>query len=550
MRIIPRFAGCVAVLCLGLVSLVQAQNPFYGKSYALVIGIDDYGRSGWESLGYAVKDASAMAAFLQEQGFEVTALYNKRATRDAILNAMQNNIARKIGPDDRVVVFFAGHGYTEESGGEEWGYIVPYGATQNTVSYIDMRALEDQSRRMGRARHQLFIMDACYGGLLGFRGGEVDDDLPNYLQEVTTRTARQVLTAGGANQRVQDNGPNGHSIFTWALLEALRDGLADFNGDGYIAFPELEAYVMPRASSAYQTPSSNDLYGHGAGEFVFVSPKGQTREIEEIPEEEPARFRDESRPSEPAAAFTDRLGISYRLVRPGQFQMGSENGDSDEQPVRTVEITSAMYVSAHEVTVGQFRRFVEETGYRTDAEKEGSCWTRSDGSWGYVDGAAWRNPGIEQTDSHPVVCVSWNDAHAYAEWAGGRLPTEAEWEYAARAGTTGDYAGDLDVMAWYGANANNTTHPVGVKTPNAWGLYDMHGNVWEWVSDWYASDIYGQYENGTVTDPEGAESGSLRVFRGGGWFNTAGYVRVANRLGNAPGYRHGSVGFRIVRTVP
>ncbi len=538
--------GLFSLLFFGLTGLIYAQNPFYEKSYALVVGIDDYRNSGWESLGYAVKDASAMAAFLEGQDFEVTTLYNRQATRDNILSAMQNNIARKIGPGDRVVVFFAGHGYTEQVGGEEWGYIVPYGATKNTVSYIDMRALEDQSRRMGAARHQLFIMDACYGGLLGFKGGEVDEDLPDYLQEVTKRTARQVLTAGGSNQRVQDGGPNGHSIFTWALLEALRDGLADFNGDGYIAFPEVESYVMPRASSQYQTPSSNDLYGHGAGEFVFVSPKGRTKESALTDtEEEPNRFRSDQPSGELAPTYTDANGIKYGLIPAGRFQMGSTGGDSDEARVHGVQISENIYMSQHEVTVGQFRRFVEATGYQTDAEEKRSCF-----DWNALEdkkGASWRNPGLQQTNTHPVVCVSWNDATAFAEWAGGRLPTEAEWEYAARAGTTGDYAGDLDAMAWYRANSNNSTHPVGQKAPNDWGLYDMHGNVWEWVQDWYDSDYY---DGSPTRDPKGPASGSRRVIRGGSWYNDAWSVRSANRLLHTPDLRSNVIGFRIVRTVP
>ncbi len=119
------------------------------------------------------------------------------------------------------------------------------------------------------------------------------------------------------------------------------------------------------------------------------------------------------------------------------------------------------------------------------------------------------------------------------------LPTEAQWEYACRATTTGDYAGNLDEMAWY---AGKTTHEVGKKKPNAWGLYDMHGNVWEWCSDWY-----GGYSSGTVTDLSGANSGSHRVDRGGGWGSPANYCRSANRSGIAPDDRDGGLGFRLVR---
>ncbi len=122
------------------------------------------------------------------------------------------------------------------------------------------------------------------------------------------------------------------------------------------------------------------------------------------------------------------------------------------------------------------------------------------------------------------------------------MPTEAEWEYAARAGTTGDHAGDLDAMGWYDKNSGSKTHPVGQKAPNKWGLYDMHGNVWEWVEDWY-----GDYPSEAVTDPTGPETGSYRVIRGGGFGNSAGSARSAYRGSYAPGARGRDLGFRLLR---
>jgi len=123
------------------------------------------------------------------------------------------------------------------------------------------------------------------------------------------------------------------------------------------------------------------------------------------------------------------------------------------------------------------------------------------------------------------------------QWA---LPTEAQWEYACRAGTTGDYAGNLGEMAWYTQNADDKTHPVATKKPNAWGLYDMHGNVLEWCADWY-----GDYPAGSLTDPTGSNSGSIRVFRGGSWHNVGTYCRSAARDGYLPGIRYAAIGFRV-----
>lgn len=153
------------------------------------------------------------------------------------------------------------------------------------------------------------------------------------------------------------------------------------------------------------------------------------------------------------------------------------------------------------------------------------------------------NPSNFKGGNLPVEQVRWNDAMEFCrrlterEHAAGRLsndlaytlPTEAQWEYACRSGTTGDYAGNLDAMAWYGANSGNQTRPVRQKQANAWGLYDMHGNVWEWCADWY-----GNYPGGSVADPSGAASGSYRVNRGGGWGNVAVFGRSADRDGNEP----------------
>ena len=149
----------------------------------------------------------------------------------------------------------------------------------------------------------------------------------------------------------------------------------------------------------------------------------------------------------------------------------------------------------------------------------------------------------------PVETVSWDDAQAFIRQlnarGGGaayRLPTEAEWENAARAGTVGDRYGTPDAIAWYRANSGFRTHPVAQKMPNAWGLHDMLGNVWEWVEDWY-----GEYPGGAVTDPEGPSTGSYRVIRGGGWQAYAVYCRAANRSGNWPGSRSIRIGLRLLR---
>jgi formylglycine-generating enzyme required for sulfatase activity len=217
----------------------------------------------------------------------------------------------------------------------------------------------------------------------------------------------------------------------------------------------------------------------------------------------------------------------FSLIPAGTFEMGdiTGNGQSDERPVHTVNITQAFYLQKTEVTQAQWREVMGENPSR-----------------------------FSGCDDCPVEQVSWDQAQQFISRlngmdpdAGFRLPTEAEWEYAARAGTTGDYGGtgNLDDMGWYSANSDGRTHPVAEKQANAWGLYDMHGNVWEWVQDLYSSSYYSV---SPVDDPPGPASGSVRVLRGGSWNNFATSARSTNRLRNNPDNRIDINGFRLART--
>ena len=242
-----------------------AQNEvssLFGHSYALVVGIDDYSDSTkWPPLNYAAKDANAVADYLEKQGFDVTPLINGQATRSRIISEMQDIIAPRLKEGDRFIFFFAGHGFTDKIGVEAFGYIIPVDGGTNTSGYIAMEDIRAQSLRMNIARHQLFIFDACYGGMIGgMRGSTVSPDIPNYLQVITSRAARQFITAGGADERVLDGGHGGHSFFTHYLLEGLQEGEADLNKDGIITFGELTGYLTPAASNEYRAmPETNQL---------------------------------------------------------------------------------------------------------------------------------------------------------------------------------------------------------------------------------------------------------------------------------------------------
>jgi len=205
------------------------------------------------------------------------------------------------------------------------------------------------------------------------------------------------------------------------------------------------------------------------------------------------------------------------FVAGGTFQMGS-NSESDEKPIHTVTI-SGFFMDKTEVTQAEYRKVMGKTP-----------------------------SSFSGCDDCPVEKVSWHDANAYAKKVGKRLPTEAEWEYAARGGNKSKgyaYSGsnDLDAVAWYNNNSGSKTHPVAQKQPNELGLYDMSGNVWEWCSDWYDE---GYYSGSPQTDPQGSNSGKSRVLRGGGWDDGDYGCRVAYRVRSNPDLRYYFSGFRLV----
>jgi len=261
--------------------------------------------------------------------------------------------------------------------------------------------------------------------------------------------------------------------------------------------------------------------------------------------------------------FTNSIGMKFVLIPAGTFTMGSptdEQGREDDERQHRVTLSKPFYMQATEVTVGQWRSFIQKTGFKTDAETKGGAWIWTGKKWEKKAGYYWDNPGFSQSEDNPVTCVSWNDVQEFIKWLDRKegktykLPTEAEWEYACRAGSNAAFANggiadlkcghdpNLDDMGWYCGNSGEKTRPVAQKKPNAWGLYDMHGNVWEWCKDWY-----GDYPDGSVTDPKGPSSGTFRVLRAGGWGNVARGCRSALRGRSNPDNLSGDIGFRLAR---
>lgn len=300
----------------------------------------------------------------------------------------------------------------------------------------------------------------------------------------------------------------------------------------------------------------------------------------------------------PAGTIKNSLGMTLARIPAGEFRMGMPDTPEDlarayprfqgqriadlkDMTPHTVRITRPFFLGAHEVTIAQFRAFVEDARYRTEPERDGTggygidlktkAWsTKRDKAY------SWRNTGFPQGDDHPVVNITWNDAVAFCQWLSKkegktyRLPTEAEWEYACRAGTKtryffGDDPRDLPrnantydassarVFPEWAAWANEGddgfpfTAPVGRFRPNAFGLYDMHGNAWEWCSDFYGETYY---EHSPVEDPKGPSDGKTHARRGGGWHVWPLYCTSWYRNYNTARSRYLNLGLRVVMEEP
>jgi formylglycine-generating enzyme required for sulfatase activity len=292
--------------------------------------------------------------------------------------------------------------------------------------------------------------------------------------------------------------------------------------------------------------------------LVDLPPK-PTTSADAPPAPKPTR-RNQDPPKEQINVVGQRL----KLIPAGQFEMGAEPTEIDgllantrqisekakerlrsEQPQHRVELRHAYYLGVTEVTVGQFKAFVDETSYVTTAESQSSSRT-------------WRRVGYTQADNHPVTAVSWDDAAAFCQWlsqkeqAVYRLPTEAEWEYACRAGRNsswfwGGTAEKLGEYAWSDRDSNDKLQPVATKSPNKFGLFDMQGNVSEWCQDWYAA---GYYASSPIHDPTGPESGAERVIRGGSILHQLpAFFRSTLRGGLKPDGQLVGIGFRVLREV-
>ena len=597
-----------------------------GVSWAVIIGINAYRHPRIPPLRYAVNDAKSVERILRAQGFaadRIVMLTEGDATKARIETVLGDELRQRVGPEDRVLVFFAGHGMTDRlRSGEEEGYLLPVDGNPERLfgTAISMTALRQISDRLP-AKHILYIVDACYSGYALYNRS-VGSHL---VDEMLKRPAIQILTAGRQGDQAQEKG--GHGVFTDVLVRGLQgDAFAD---KSWLALEELGLWVKQRVfaeSNRRQLPQYGNLSGEG--QFVFfretigtLSLSGTVagtevwvggRRVGEVQLGQPltATFapgsykvtarkpghREWQRDVQIVAngkvdvvidlqplvglppAIRGEDGAEMVLVPAGPFSMGTPDveiptliqqcvqlGDTEQSCTRWTRpesgrhqvVLGGYYIDRTEVTTEAFSRFVGASGFRTRAEQEGSGWIRERRASGpsasvKLDGATWKapaGPGSVSDPRYPVVQVSWYDAAAYCRWAGTRLPTEAEWEKAAR-GTDGRRFPWGDRWDPTRANTGWTMKgpaPVASYREGAsvYGAHDMAGNVWEIVDDWFDPTYY---QHSPEKDPKGSDTGTRKVVRGGSWVNNWFGVRTAKRGDVPPSYRSNYIGFRCAKS--
>ena len=583
----PLLVACLALFAAALPPLCRGDAPPLGEKYALLVGVRNYDKNELRNLPYAEADMTALADVLKKAGYQRVVLMTQTHGADearflpeaARIRTTLNRLLADRTADDSVLVAFAGHGLQYQ--GEDENYFCPMDAKLADRSTLISLSEVYRELKKSEAGTRLLLADCC-------RNDPRSDDaraVDRIKLESVTRPQRALPPGGvaaffscSAGEKAYENAGLKHGVFFHFVIEGLQ-GKADLDRDGQVDLDELVAYTRKRVPDFVADTYGDDvrqmpeLKGTTQGTVALVKLDGGGRP--DATTEKTGQKDDYTAPT---------LGMKMKLIKPGKFLMGSPEGEEgrfvNEGPQHEVEITKAFYMGVCPVTKGQFAAFVKDDGYKTEAEKDGKGgygFNTTTAKWEQKAEYTWRNPGFSQGDDHPVVEVSWNDATAFCAWLSKKegkvyeLPTEAEWEYACRAGTkTRFWCGDADASlegkvniadAAFKAKVDSEatkdwafvarddgyafTSPVGRFQANPWGLYDMGGNVWQWCADGY-----GSYQEGSIKDPKGKESATRRILRGGSWFSGPRDCRSADRNVNVPADRGDNDGFRVVLRPP
>jgi formylglycine-generating enzyme required for sulfatase activity len=591
----------------GDLEAVVGPNITVGKQWAVFIAIDRY--QEWGPLTNPVRDAKEIKDILLEHYYidEVRELYDREATNNGIRQLLVG-LRSQVGIDDSVFVFYAGHGHTDQETNTGF-WIPADGqhherGQANWLPNIQVRNMLN----LLPARHVFLISDSCFSGdiLDHNRGAPVHID-SNYYRQAYSKVSRMVMTSGSSERvpepsefvmrlkssliRAEGACVDPEYLFvnvrevqsTQPLLGAIR-GSEHQDGGSFLFFrKQVEGNAIERFqtdTSVSATTGSISVTSDIAGEILIngnatgsTIKEGGTVTIANVSvgNTEVAVKQTNGTIVKAPNMVMVRQGqiVAVAIKRPvptnmvringGTFTMGSPSSEAgrDDDEVQHRVTVSSFYMGKYEVTQNEYETVIGTNpsnwkGYNLPVEKvswydalvfcnklsmrEGLSTAYSIN--GSTDPARW---GTVPTNSN----ATWNAVTIVVGSNGYRLPTEAQWEYACRAGTTTAYNTGSSIntnTGWYDGNNGSRTHPVGEKPANAWGLYDMHGNVWEWCWDWY-----GAYPTSTQTDPMGASSGTYRVNRGGSWLNATRGVRSAYRGGSTLSGRYYDIGFRLVR---
>ena len=565
---IVRFVIIAGLFLAISLSLATAQDK-----YAVLIGVEAYDTSTFENLDYASDDAEEIGETLDNLGFQTTVMTSESlnaklrpTSPDKILDVIKS-VLLSCGNSDTLVISLSGHGvqFSDEElleSGVRETYFCPTDADLGDKNSLVKISEIVQLMNNSPASRKLLLVDACQENRLSTEGKRKSG---RRIELGSVHESRRSIPGGMevifscmSGQFSWEHDALEHSVFSYHVIQYLQ-GKADSR---FYDSDELDlaglAYFVGKKTNDYVRQNN-------------LSADGQS----------PVRRGGSSNwplGTIESTTLVNSMGVELVQIPAGTFMMGSpetEEDRDDDETLHEVEITKPFHMATTEITKGQFAEFIRVSGYRTEAEEDGEGgygWNESEDKFEGPDPKYnWKNTGFRYEDDHPVVNVSWNDAVEFCKWLSEkegkeyRLPTEAEWEYACRAGSTdrfffGNKENDLVKYSnvadsslkrkYAGASwalserdGYAFSAPVGSFKPNKFGLYDMHGNVWEWCKDWYGSEYY---DESPKRDPKGPSIGSWRVLRGGSWDFNPGCTRCAFRYFNMPSCRSFYRGFRVV----
>ena len=504
------------------------QNVSAPQKFALVIGNGNYVNT--TKLNNPVNDANDMAAALQGLGFTVDKVLN--GTQDQMVNAvMQLKRRLSASRNSYGFLFYAGHGV--QSGGEN--FLIPVDANIPSENFLRNRSVSVQEMldELNDAGNEfnVVVLDACRDNPFSWKRSGTRG-----LSVVGQQPADSIIVFATAAGSTAADGTGENGLFTQHLLNNIKTPGLEVTE----IFRRTGADVA-RASNNQQRPAVyNQFYGTA---YLGTRPVATAAAPQPAPAQTP---RPAPAVTTPAAPPQRPVSGNLVCINGGTFTMGSpaNEAERDDDEVQRQVTVSSFYLGKYEVTQKEY----QEVMGTNPSNFKGDNLPVEKVSW--FDAVEYCNKRSQREGLSPAYTISGSGDNQTVAWNrnanGYRLPTEAEWEYACRAGTTTAYNTGASISnntGWYGGNSDKKTHPVGQKATNAWGLYDMHGNVWEWCWDWY-----GNYPSGAQTDPVGAMSGSVRVIRGGSWGDSGRFLRSAYRSYGTPSDRDYFVGFRLVRS--